>query len=139
MYVSFGDKNYMTLQEVPAGTKPNATTPDLYWELDVTDTLKDVLGRYNENLRINDANLKEAARIVPKAGYDTSRIICCTWLWGMGSRTVLNLASTINQHRQQMFVHGCLVIIHLVVLVQSLQCVVTNTDMHHLVLEYQKK
>ena len=72
--VSFGDKNYKTLQEVPAGTKPNATTPDLYWELDVTDTLKDVLGRYNENVRINDANLKEAERIVPKAGYDTSKL-----------------------------------------------------------------
>ena len=72
--VSFGDKNYKTLQEVPKGTKPNATSPDLYWELDVTDTLKDVLGRYNENIRINDANLKEAKRIVPKAGYDRSKL-----------------------------------------------------------------
>ena len=72
--VSFGDKNYKTLQEVPAGTKPNATSPDIYWVLDVTDTLKDVLGRYNENVRINDANLKEAERIVPKAGYDTSKL-----------------------------------------------------------------
>ena len=72
--VSFGDKNYKTLQEVPVGTKPNATSPDLYWELDITDTLKDVLGRYNENIRINDANLKEAERIVPKAGYDRSKL-----------------------------------------------------------------
>ena len=72
--VSFGDKNYKTLQEVPAGTKPNATSPDLYWVLDTTDTLKDVLGRYNENVRINDANLKEAERIVPKAGYDRSKL-----------------------------------------------------------------
>ena len=72
--VSFGDKNYKTLQEVPKGTKPNATSPDLYWELDITDTLKDVLGRYNENIRINDANLKEAERIVPKAGYDRSKL-----------------------------------------------------------------
>ena len=72
--VSFGDKNYKTLQEVPVGTKPNATSPDLYWVLDTTDTLKDVLGRYNENIRINDANLKEAERIVPKAGYDRSKL-----------------------------------------------------------------
>ena len=72
--VSFGDKNYKTLQEVPAGTKPNATSPDLYWVLDTTATLKDVLGRYNENIRINDANLKEAERIVPKAGYDRSKL-----------------------------------------------------------------
>ena len=72
--VSFGDKNYKTLQEVPVGTKPNATSPDLYWVLDTTATLKDVLGRYNENIRINDANLKEAERIVPKAGYDGSKL-----------------------------------------------------------------
>jgi hypothetical protein len=70
--MTFGDKNYLSLQDVPVGTKPNATNPDLYWVLDTGRTLKDVLGRYNENIRINDANLKEAARIVPKAGYDTS-------------------------------------------------------------------
>ena len=70
--MTFGAKNYISLQEVPAGTKPDATTPDLYWALDTGRTLKDVLGRYNENIRINDANLKEAARILPKAGYDTS-------------------------------------------------------------------
>ena len=71
--MTFGDKNYKSLQEVPAGTKPNATTPDLYWVLDTTDTLKDVLGRYNENIRINDDVLKEANRILPKAGYDSSK------------------------------------------------------------------
>ena len=70
--MTFGDKNYLSLQDVPVGTKPNATNPDPYWVLDTGRTLKDVLGRYNENIRINDANLKEAARIVPKAGYDTS-------------------------------------------------------------------
>ena len=72
--ISFGDKNYKSLQEVPAGTKPGATTPDLYWELDTTDTLKDVLGRYNENVRINDQQLKEAERLVPKSGYDRSQL-----------------------------------------------------------------
>ena len=72
--MTFGDKNYIALQEVPAGTKPGDTDPDPYWELDTGKTLKDVLGRYNENIRINDANLKEAKRIVPKAGYDTSNL-----------------------------------------------------------------
>jgi len=71
--ITFGDKNYTSLQEVPAGTKPGATDPDLYWELDASNTLKDVLGRYNENIRINDAVLKEADRILPKAGYDSSK------------------------------------------------------------------
>jgi hypothetical protein len=72
--MTFGDKNYIALQDVPQGTKPGDTDPDPYWELDTGKTLKDVLGRYNENIRINDANLKEAKRIVPKAGYDTSNL-----------------------------------------------------------------
>ena len=70
--ISFGDKNYVSLQEVPAGIKPGATDPDPYWTLDTKENLKDVLGRYNKNLEINDKNLEEAKRIVPKAGYDTS-------------------------------------------------------------------
>jgi len=70
--VSFGDKNYVSLQEVPAGIRPGATDPDPYWTLDTKENLKDVLGRYNKNLEINDKNLEEAKRIVPKAGYDTS-------------------------------------------------------------------
>jgi len=70
--VSFGDKNYVSLQEVPAGIKPGATDPDPYWTLDTKENLKDILGRYNKNIEINDKNLEEAKRIVPKAGYDTS-------------------------------------------------------------------
>lgn len=70
--VSYGDKNYISLQEVPAGTIPGATDPDPYWKLDTTDSLKDILGRYNKNLEINDKNLEEAKRILPKAGYDTT-------------------------------------------------------------------
>ena len=70
--ISFGDKNYVSLQEVPAGIKPGATDPDPYWTLDTKENLKDILGRYNKNLEINDKNLEEAKRIVPKAGYDTS-------------------------------------------------------------------
>jgi hypothetical protein len=70
--VSFGDKNYISLQEVPAGIKPGASDPDPYWKLDTKDSLKDILGRYNKNLEINDRNLEEAKRILPKAGYDTT-------------------------------------------------------------------
>ena len=45
--MTFGDKNYIALQDVPQGTKPGDTDPDPYWELDTGKTLKDVLGRYN--------------------------------------------------------------------------------------------
>ena len=64
--ISFGDKNYESIKEVPAGiSPPNAE----YWKLDTNQDLKDILGTYNRNLQINDANLKEAKRIVPKSGY----------------------------------------------------------------------
>lgn len=70
--ISYGDKNYISLQEVPAGTKPGDTDPDPYWKLDTADSLKEILGRYNKNIEINDKNLEEAKRLLPKAGYDTS-------------------------------------------------------------------
>jgi hypothetical protein len=64
--ISFGDKNYESIKEVPAGiSPPNAE----YWKLDTNQDLRDILGTYNKNLQINDANLKEAKRIVPKSGY----------------------------------------------------------------------
>jgi hypothetical protein len=64
--ISFGDKNYESIKEVPAGiSPPNAE----YWKLDTNQDLKDILGTYNKNLQVNDANLKEAKRIVPKSGY----------------------------------------------------------------------
>ena len=70
--ISYGDKNYISLQEVPAGTKPGDTDPDPYWKLDTANSLKEILGRYNKNIEINDKNLEEAKRLLPKAGYDTS-------------------------------------------------------------------
>ena len=67
--ITYGDKNYKSLIDVPAGiTPPNAT----YWQLDTADNLKDILATYNKNIAINDAVLQEAARIVPKSGYDTN-------------------------------------------------------------------
>ncbi|HUV92363.1 MAG TPA: hypothetical protein VMV80_04695, partial [Anaerolineales bacterium] len=69
--ITFGDKNYTSLIAVPAGTTPpNAT----YWELDAADDLKSILSTYNKNIQINDAQLAEAARHVPLAGFDTSNL-----------------------------------------------------------------
>jgi len=67
--ISYGDKNYLSKIDVPIGiTPPNA----LYWELDTADNLKDILATYNKNISVNNAALNEAARILPKTGYDTS-------------------------------------------------------------------
>lgn len=69
--ISYGDKNYVAKINVPAGiAPPNAT----YWELDTADNLKDILSTYNKNIEINDANLNEAKRLVPKSGYDNSKL-----------------------------------------------------------------
>ena len=69
--ITFGDKNYISKQEVPIGiAPPNAT----YWELDPNQNLKDILATYNKNLQINNAILEEAERLVPKAGYDRSNL-----------------------------------------------------------------
>ena len=69
--ITYGDKNYTSLQEVPAGTMPPNPT---YWELNTADNLKDILSTYNKNIQINDAQLAEAARQVPLAGYDNSNL-----------------------------------------------------------------
>lgn len=67
--ISFGDKNYESIIEVPAGiSPPNAT----YWKLSDEQNLKDILSTYNKNIEINNANLEEAKRLLPKSGYDTS-------------------------------------------------------------------
>ena len=69
--ISFGDKNYISKIEVPAGiVPPNAT----YWELDTSQDLRDILATYNRNIEINNAQLEEAARILPKTGYDTKNL-----------------------------------------------------------------
>jgi hypothetical protein len=69
--ISYGDKNYISKIEVPAGINPPNST---YWELDPNQNLKDILSTYNKNLQVNDAQLREAERIVPKAGYDNSKL-----------------------------------------------------------------
>ena len=69
--ISYGDKNYISIKDVPAGiTPPN---PE-YWQLDTNQNLKDILSTYNKNIEINNAQLAEAKRILPKAGYDNSKL-----------------------------------------------------------------
>lgn len=69
--ITYGDKNYISLIEVPAGINPPNET---YWQLDTNQDLRDILGRYNTNIAVNDAQLNEARRILPKAGYDDSKL-----------------------------------------------------------------
>ena len=69
--ITYGDKNYKALIDVPAGTYPPNVT---YWQLDTADNLKDILATYNKNISINNAALVEAERLVPKAGYDRNNL-----------------------------------------------------------------
>ena len=69
--ISYGDKNYISKIEVPIGIAP---PNDTYWELDTASNLKDILATYNKNIAINDAALREAERLVPKSGYDRSKL-----------------------------------------------------------------
>ena len=69
--ITFGDKNYLSTQEVPIGVSPPNT---VFWELDPNQNLKDILATYNKNLQINNAILEEADRLVPKSGYDRSNL-----------------------------------------------------------------
>jgi hypothetical protein len=67
--ISYGDKNYESIKEVPAGINP---PNEEYWKLSDEQNLKDILSTYNKNLQINDAQLQEAKRILPKAGYNNN-------------------------------------------------------------------
>jgi hypothetical protein len=69
--ISYGDKNYESITDVPAGVNPPDPT---YWKLSDEQNLKDILGTYNKNIAINNAALEEAQRIVPKSGYDQSNL-----------------------------------------------------------------
>ena len=69
--ITFGDKNYKALIDVPVGIIP----PDpAYWQLDTADNLKDILATYNKNIEINNAALQEAQRLLPKSGYDNNNL-----------------------------------------------------------------
>jgi hypothetical protein len=69
--ISYGDKNYISIAEVPIGVNPPNTA---YWQLDTNSNLRDILATYNKNLEINNAVLQEAERLLPKSGYDHSQL-----------------------------------------------------------------
>ena len=69
--ISYGDKNYISIIDVPPGTNPPNTT---YWRLTEEQNLKDILSTYNQNIAINNAALEEAKRLLPKSGYDNSNL-----------------------------------------------------------------
>ena len=69
--ITYGDKNYESITDVPAGVYPPNPT---YWKLSTEQNLKDILATYNKNLDINNAALQEAARILPEAGYSRSSL-----------------------------------------------------------------
>lgn len=66
--ITYGGVNYTAIVDVPAGTIPPNPT---YWQVDENDNLADILSTYNKSIMINDENLKEAKRLLPKAGYST--------------------------------------------------------------------
>ena len=69
--VTYGDKTYTPKGPVPPGIAP---TDPLYWEVSTADNLRDILGRYNKNIEINEAAIAEASRLLPQTGYDRSQL-----------------------------------------------------------------
>jgi hypothetical protein len=72
--VTYGGKTYTPVSgagPIPVGTLPTDTK---YWQVDTAGTLKDLISTYNKNIAINDAQLAEAARLVPQTGVDRSQL-----------------------------------------------------------------
>lgn len=95
--VTYGDKTYKLadgVTSVPAGTPCTDTN---FWTLDVADSLKDIIGRYNKNIEINDANIAEAARQLPANGYDRSQLYLVPTYGGKAPAPAVNIIT--NQGR----------------------------------------
>lgn len=69
--VSFGDKNYISIADVPVGIP---CTDEQYWRVDDAGSIVDIISTYNKNIAINDAVIEEAKRQVAKSGYDRSQL-----------------------------------------------------------------
>jgi len=70
--ISYGDELWESKKEVPVGINP---PNEEYWtKLEGNNTLADILSTYNKNIAVNDAQLAEAKRQLPKSGYDTSNL-----------------------------------------------------------------
>jgi hypothetical protein len=69
--VTYGGVIYKSKTDVPIGTTPPNST---YWEVVEKGSIADILSTYNKNIAINDAALRDAQRLLPKSGYDTSKL-----------------------------------------------------------------
>ena len=69
--ITYGDKIYESIRDVPPGKKP--PDPEFWREIE-NGTLSDLVSTYKENLRINDAAIEEARRLVPKLGYNREQL-----------------------------------------------------------------
>lgn len=69
--INFGGTLYESIQEVPAGIFP---PNEVYWTESEQSTLGGLFSTCRKNIEINDAALREAERLVPKSGYDASKL-----------------------------------------------------------------
>jgi len=69
--ITFGDKTYESITDVPAGVYP---PNDTYWKEVTGDSIKDSSSTYTTNIMINDALLAEARQNVPLSGYDNTML-----------------------------------------------------------------
>jgi len=97
--IQYGDKTYTITGASPGGTTVPAgvaPTDPLYWQISTADNLRDIIGRYNKNIAINDAVIAEASRLLPKTGYDRSQLYLVPTLDGEPEAPVNIIAPTGN-------------------------------------------
>ena len=82
--ISYGDKNYIATTEVPINIPP---PNEKYWRLDTTETLREQMSQYRENIKVNDATLLSAVQTVPLSGYDNTNLyVVPTYDYNQGAR-----------------------------------------------------
>lgn len=90
--VTYGLTNYVPVTPLPNGATsiPPGTpcTDTTWWKPDTTDSIANVIGRYNKNIAINDAMIAEATRIVPLSGYDRHQLYLVPTSDAQGSQPV---------------------------------------------------
>lgn len=73
--VTYDGVNYKSITEVPVDIPPGTTPPNsTYWQVDEGTAIKDINGRYQKNIKVNDALLEEARQNVPLSGYDVNNL-----------------------------------------------------------------
>jgi hypothetical protein len=71
-YVNYGPKAINPGDPLPGAAGSGWTLSP--WTTTPEQNLTDIISTYNKNLAINDAQLKEAARILPKSGYNNTAL-----------------------------------------------------------------